>query len=357
MSRYNFQSTGAAVGNAIQQFLMQRALEERQRMLDEAMRRDKDQASERANREMSLREQDAIARENEDKRRMAIDDEERRLAAAERAKAASAEANQAGVRGMIADRMNMGPIDQSTAQQIEGMGYREGVQVPGIITRASQPPNRTTVTVPGPNGRPMRKAVTDADLITGVEEYREPKAPSQASQGTERVLVSADGKSQRVARGAGEVNALLSQGWKLFDQVAARTSNTVDPNEAKQTTSTALSLAKRLKTHPGFDWAYGMISSRTSGLSQDATDAMAIRDQLVASLTLPNLGALKGPMSDKDIMFVKQLATRLGNPRISEAEARRAVDEAVLFLESKMGGAGGAGDETDALLDELLGGR
>jgi hypothetical protein len=35
MSRYNFVSGGAAAGNAIEQFLVQRALEDRQRRMDE----------------------------------------------------------------------------------------------------------------------------------------------------------------------------------------------------------------------------------------------------------------------------------------------------------------------------------
>ena len=108
---------------------------------------------------------------------------------------------------------------------------------------------------------------------------------------------------------------------------------------AAESTQTALDLAKRLSEHPGFGASYGNISSRFAGMNQSAVDAGAIRDQLVAALTLPNLGALKGAMSDKDILFVKQLATRLGNPRISEPEARQALADAQTFLQGKLGTA------------------
>jgi hypothetical protein len=149
-------------------------------------------------------------------------------------------------------------------------------------------------------------------------------------------LVSPTGEQRRVTDGQ-SVNALLSQGWKQFDPVAARASNTADPAEAASITQTALDLTDRLERHPGIGAATGAYEMR--GFTQDAVDFNAIRDQLVAALALPNLGALKGPMSDKDILFVKQLATRLSNNRLSEAETRTAIAEAKTFLKSKLGPA------------------
>jgi hypothetical protein len=58
----------------------------------------------------------------------------------------------------------------------------------------------------------------------------------------------------------------------------------------------------------------------------------------VATLALPNLNLLKGPMSDKDIMFVKQLATRLSNENMSDAETVKALNEAKAFLAAPAGG-------------------
>lgn len=129
-------------------------------------------------------------------------------------------------------------------------------------------------------------------------------------------------------------------------QDAARTATTDKAASARQQTQMALDLVNRLETHPGLNRSTGIIDSMTSGFSQEATDANGLRDQLVATLTLPNLGALKGPMSDRDVIFIKQLATRLGNPKLSDSETRKALSEAKTFLLSKseaQGGGPGAG--------------
>lgn len=79
----------------------------------------------------------------------------------------------------------------------------------------------------------------------------------------------------------------------------------------------------------------GSIPAVLGGDAQGVEDFNAVRVQLVNALALPNLGALKGPMSDKDILFVKNLATRLGNTNLSESETKKAMDEARAFLEGK----------------------
>jgi hypothetical protein len=116
---------------------------------------------------------------------------------------------------------------------------------------------------------------------------------------------------------------------------------------AEQTRRVAVSTIDRMLTHPGLSKSSGIISSKLSGYSQDATDFNSLRDQVVATLALPNLNLLKGPMSDKDIMFVKQLATRLSNENMSDSETKRALMEAKVFLDAKPGGAPGA--DTDPL--------
>lgn len=126
-------------------------------------------------------------------------------------------------------------------------------------------------------------------------------------------------------------------------QAAAQTERERTVGSAQASTETALGLVDRLlgdesdpskPTHPGMAGATG--AYEMAGWRQDPTDFNAIRDQLVAALALPNLGALKGPMSDKDVIFVKQLATRLSNTRMSEAETRRALAEARAFLKDKL---------------------
>lgn len=106
----------------------------------------------------------------------------------------------------------------------------------------------------------------------------------------------------------------------------------------RTTTTEALSTVEELLRHPGFGAATGLLDPRNiaGGLTQEAVDFNAARDKLIAALTLPNLGQLKGPMSDKDIVFVKQLATRLSNNKMSSAATRLELERARQFLQDKL---------------------
>lgn len=67
---------------------------------------------------------------------------------------------------------------------------------PGLKrTSAAVPPKPETVTVPGPDGRPMAKSVTPEQLAAGVPIYQKPEAPTTPS----RFWVVRNGKSARVS--------------------------------------------------------------------------------------------------------------------------------------------------------------
>jgi hypothetical protein len=120
-------------------------------------------------------------------------------------------------------------------------------------------------------------------------------------------------------------------------------------SSARQSTQSALDAVDRLLDVKDVGGNIGAATGayELRGFTQGAQDFNSVRDQLVAALTQPNLGALKGPMSDKDVAFVKQLATRLGNTRMSEAETRRALTEAQTFLRNKLGPSAPAGNAND----------
>lgn len=61
-------------------------------------------------------------------------------------------------------------------------------------------------------------------------------------------------------------------------------------------------------------------------------------DNLVASLTVDNLALLKGPMSDKDIEFVKQLSSGI-NMKMSESAARDRLEKIKTRLNEKINNA------------------
>lgn len=213
---------------------------------------------------------------------------------------------------------------------------------------------------------PLLPGDTGAELPAGFEKRAsvgQQAAQDAAAAKVEAARLAAEGRASDIEqRGKDRLAQIQASGAiaagnrGLTDQIAqqrlddmkaksadAQKTTTDKAESARQQTQMALDLVNRLETHPGLNKSTGIIDSWTSGFSQEATDANGLRDQLVATLTLPNLGALKGPMSDRDVIFVKQLATRLGNPKLSDSETRKALSEAKTFLQSKSAGQGGGG--------------
>jgi hypothetical protein len=90
-------------------------------------------------------------------------------------------------------------------------------QIPAdVLTPPTPPtPKKYPVTVPGPDGRPMERLASEEEMAQGVPVYREPKAPTSPS--TYNTLVNPEGKQRQAAPGA-ETNALLDQGWRLYEK-------------------------------------------------------------------------------------------------------------------------------------------
>lgn len=103
-----------------------------------------------------------------------------------------------------------------------------------IATAAPKPeqPKLREVTVRGPNGRPVRKLVPEADMLAGVEEYREPKAPP-ASEPLEAIMVNGEatfvprsqaiGKTPATSRQRTTEDERKSVGWYQQMRDAAAT--------------------------------------------------------------------------------------------------------------------------------------
>lgn len=117
-------------------------------------------------------------------------------------------------------------------------------------------------------------------------------------------------------------------------QKAAEEQDAKDAQNAQAAIDQALEQARALKNHRGFRSAYGIVNSRIAGVDPYAVNAGALADQLVATLTLPNLSKLKGPASDKDVAFIKSASTILGNRRISAEQAAQALDDTIKRLEA-----------------------
>jgi hypothetical protein len=121
---YGFTSPGANAGDAILKFLMQREMENRQAMLDQAAVRESEQNNAIQERSMKLQEQAAASQETA--RQTAMREKQ----------------NTVGVRGMMADAMTQGPLTPDAAKTIGIMGFREGVAPPDDVQRMLEPDTR-----------------------------------------------------------------------------------------------------------------------------------------------------------------------------------------------------------------------
>jgi hypothetical protein len=289
-----FVSPGAMAGNAIQKFLMQREEEEQQRVLAQLIRQKQEQ-------DAALALRDRASKENAEKRRIGLEDEDRRIAAEDRTRTIGRQDAQdavaAGTRRQaqntvgVRQKMAAGLQSGADPRQVQLQAFGEGVEIPDDVLN-----------------------------------------PGAAQAKDER-----DFKQQKeLARLQGDL-ALRT----VRENRAA--SDTIGTKPDAQGTADTIGLLNRFETHPGTPKAYGIINSRTAPFSQDAQDAIAVRDQLVAALTLPNLGVLKGAASDNDVRFMKQMSSRLTNPTISMNEVQSAIRETRTYLQRRQAEEAGMG--------------
>lgn len=324
---------GGMAGNAIQEFLVQRELQNRQRQMDEmAAQR---QAAEIAQRDEQLR----LQRE-----------QEARIAAAQGQQQKDLETER-GFRRATAIASNAlpdDPVDAQTQSLLTEHGYGGQIrQVPGVVKLGPWQDGETPEMTP------------DQTVMRGGSQYL-----SQRAAAEERGALAADAEAGRNERADADrelkemIARLTASGTAtsraLADQLkqiqidsaqeklaTTQTDRTKSADAAKQATQTAYDLITRLETHPGIDKATGAYEMR--GFTQEAQDFNGIRDQLIAALALPNVGALKGAMSEKELAFVKNLSTRLDNHKLSKEETLKAIREAKTFLQNKLSGAPDAG--------------
>jgi hypothetical protein len=339
MPQYDFVSPGDMGRNRLEQFLVQRELQQRQRMIDAQKQQEAEAQLRQRDEEIALRRESEARQGKAQEEQMAGLEDERKFRRA----------------STIHTNALPGVIDPATADLLKTQGF-------GSIVKQGQPTQGAFL---GED----EQSIPQYDVIPGVLEtsggtaYQQARAAEAAraeqAQGAqaaaaERAAADREAAAERAREGnatretiarVGAGNASASRG--LQDQL---TQLRIEAETAKQEATraeqgrnakaftdaaqTTLSLIDRLEQHPGVARITG--NMEMLGWTQPAKDAAAIRDQLIASLTLPNLGTLKGPMSDKDVQFVKQLATRLSSPGISEQEFRQAITEA----KTKLSGGG-----------------
>jgi hypothetical protein len=336
--------------DALNAFLVNRDLEARQAMIDRIALEDR-------NRERARLDAAATREQTEYNQRQAD-----RVAAQKAATAAAeAEATKNRLLAMRQGSLNVaGSGDPSGAQatrdaiavalRVAGAGKEADTGAAADLARA-QDAAKTAAIQDYANAPTAQKAAV-LKMAHGVDVPEPPKRDLR-TVGDRLIEVTPGGVQtlyQAPAKGPSEATqlALDARRQALADKetkaAEAKAEKDAKAAAARETTQSALDTVNRLldpkSTGAGIGRATG--AYEMLGWTQAAEDFNADRDQLVATLTLPNLGVLKGPMSDKDVVFVKQIATKLANRNMSEKETRAELERARTFLRNKLATEGAA---------------
>ena len=327
MPRYDFTSPGAAAGNAIQQFLMQRFVQQRQAQMDALARQAQEEEQKQKAAELELR-----------------TGQERRIADAQKAQMADVENERAFRRaGTIADRALPGdPVDAPTRELLTAQGFGGQVQkTPGIMVPMLG-------TAPGsdaplqPEGYAMRggsqylsaRAAAD-ERAAQAKETAAARAAQAADATASREALTREGIASRAAIAAGanagtaETRVLRNQ--FLEQQITAAADKQAEAkaaaankrNAVKQPAQEALTLIDEIEAEPGFSSAVGARIPGSGLISgSPAATAIAKIDRLKALLDLDVIAQMKaqsrtgatgfGSMSAPELKILEDAAARLG---------------------------------------------
>lgn len=243
------------------------------------------------------------------------------------------EENATGVRRMIGDFLIQrgAPPNRGERTTLEGMALQEGINLPEL----ERPADELAAEQAAKDAHDLRLYEQKEQI--GAKYRPRPQGPAPE---TFR-LVSPTGE-QRVVQGVNAANQLLAQGWKQYDAAAIRqTQNALPPDQTNQVRTDILSAAKALKSHPGRgaytgtrfnpSHGFGWYDDPIGGTS--AAGAKVLHDNLTALLALPNLEKLRGPLSDKDIEFIKAASSKL-QATAPDADFESELDAIIQKLES-----------------------
>jgi hypothetical protein len=160
-----------------------------------------------------------------------------------------------------------------------------------------------------------------------------PIAPAASGGGGSHMWVVRNGEPVRVPE------SQVQLGDKPYDAVAARQPAGLSDGkaEALDTAQEVKRIASALRTHAGFNGAFGVVDSWLPTLKQSTADAVALRDSLMSLLTLENMGKMKGVLSDRDMEVLRKASTTL-TASMSEGAARAELNRLVEVMDKVLGG-------------------
>jgi hypothetical protein len=313
---YNFRSASSAFNRGLRDVLLQQEVQRRQEFLDgiaaESRARQIAREEAAAQRQAAL---DAIAAEDR-QRRIQREDAE-----------ASAAANARGMRQMEVDALRQGANPRDVALQ----AYGETGEVPSFLADSLKPtpaPKRYQVTVPGPNGQPMTKLVTEDELAGGIAEYREPREPRAPSykwilrNGTamhvrEEAIQPGDVPYQPSGSGGATEGQRKTEGLLSRAEAARQTIDTIEPNIGAWDTTVP-------------SWAQSQAGQQYGQAAR----------QWIQSVLRDESGAAIGV--DEEAAYFRTYFRQPGDSAVVVAQKQRARDAAEQAMRQKVGGSRGS---------------
>lgn len=296
-----FQSVGGAAGNAIQQFLVQREMQNRQRMLAELEQKAQADAVAQQEKDRALREQQLALQQQQ----------EQRIAAAQQATIDDL-ANQREFgqveRAVEGARPDDAPLDADMVEKVQRQGFGSRLrQIPGVLMQGpiesgdeSMRAEEVGITPEQTALRPGSKYLdaeaqrqATAALAQQTEAGRNERAEAEREMRTMIAGLAASGNAQARALDA-RLKELQIAG--LEDKNAAAQKERDDVARAVSAGRAKVrDLAKGLMDDPALDGITGAIEGRRDTFFDGkAVDALSRYNQLVKSLALEERSKLKG---------------------------------------------------------------
>ena len=190
---------------------------------------------------------------------------------------------------------------------------------------AKDVPNYAVEQTPGERAKSDRLKATEANELAN-KTWTDRNAIEHRQRLQE---IGAQGDQQlRIAQAAEEAKARAAKG---------------DPEAKKMLRNMALDAATKLRRSPGLKdftgwkgaaYAFGALDEPMEGTA--AATAKPFYDSMISLLAAENLPLLKGPMSDKDILFIKSMSAML-QPGMQDEAFVAALDEIIQRLKNPTG--------------------
>lgn len=215
-------------------------------------------------------------------------------------------------------------------------GYDKTYGHIGIVTGVNQDGTINVKDSNYGNDKLVRERTVPASTATGF--YNNTPLAKSLTQGTETPIGGqyTDEQVDNLAylvdlqeKNPSEASKQMKEMWYTAKDMASFKAGNVPLTEKQKNSSTDVMTAiADLADASKYEWndAVWFLAWTPSMSGWDAATATMAIDNLIAKMTLPNLGVLKWPMSDKDIQFIKDASAKLSRDQSDASFERNLID-------------------------------